>query len=61
MDNLEMVRWELRDRTAAHERLVEDVRLGAELAGPKPAVRAHQAVFSVLIGLAGVVFWLVAR
>lgn len=61
MDNLESVRWELHDRTAAHERLAADVRLEAELAGPKPVARAHRAVFSLLIGIVGVLAWLVAR
>ena len=61
MDNLELVRWELRDRTAAHERLVTDVRLEAELVGPGPAARTHRAIFSLLIGVVGVLLWLVAQ
>jgi hypothetical protein len=61
MDNLESVRWELHDRTDAHERLVEMARQDAELAERKETERTPLLVLPVLVSVAGVLLWLVVR
>jgi hypothetical protein len=61
MDNLESVRWELHDRTTSHERLGQNMRLEAELACSKPAPRTQHTIFSLLIGIASILVWLMVR
>ena len=85
MDNLELVRWEVKDsaaalqrmagqrsyaqqidqqvkeRQAAHQRMVKEARLAAELDASKPSSQYARAFVSLLIGIAGVMLWLVAR
>jgi hypothetical protein len=61
MDNLESVRWELKDRTNAHEHFVREVRMDAELAEPKIAGKTRFVILPLLASVAGVLVWLMAR
>jgi hypothetical protein len=85
MDNLELVRWEVKDRAAAlqrmagqrsyaqqidqqvkerqaaHQRMAEEARLAAGSDASKPSGQHVRAFVSLLIGIVGVLAWLVAR
>ena len=61
MDNLESVRWELKDRIDAHKRLAEEARLDSELTEPKAAGKTRLVILPILASVAGVLVWLLAR
>ena len=52
---------QVKARAAAYRRMAQDARLEAGLDASRPSFRIPRESFPLLIGLAGVLLWLVAR
>lgn len=53
--------WEAQEKIVNAQRRARESHLAAEFAQPKPSGQGGRAFVPLLIGIAGVIVWLVAR
>ena len=53
--------WEAQEKIVNAQRRARESHLAAEFSPPKPSGQGARAIVPLLIGIAGVIVWLVAR